>query len=258
MGKIKKLIVLSFVFVFLCAFIGLGFSAVIEPEDLPLIYVSEEVRVQSVSSELYTDDYSVRFIGNLINNSEEDLENVTIKIYLDNEQTLQKLPITIELDKFLSGQEYTLKTYTYKYSNTPESVNKISFSVDDSEEVYINNPETLTDLTDIIVCFALAAVCLVAFVTILFTKSKELPDVDYVEDIDVDDDYDDDDNDKRKNAELAEKELEVEKLKLEVEKQKLENSKLQQNDALKTCPYCGTISKAKSLKCPNCGAHLKH
>ena len=108
MSKIKKLIVLSSVFVFLCAFIGLGFSAVIEPEDLPLIYVSEEVRVQSVSSELYTDDYSVRFSGKLINNSEEDLENVTIKIYLDNEQTLQKLPITIELICFLHITSYPL------------------------------------------------------------------------------------------------------------------------------------------------------
>lgn len=266
MSKIKKVIIAGILFVFLSTFASLGLSAIFNKSEAPLITISEEIRIKSTTYTSGKDNYSIRFYGQVINNSDKELDDVEIKIYLNNKYTNLKNPVVVEIDDFLAGQTYDLETYVYSVKNEPLSVYKVSFTVDDSSEVYITNPEETTDFVDIVIYFAFALVLLVAMIIVLFSPSKHIfLDNDEYERMKEkkkrdkdDDDDDDDDKQAKREHELAEKELEIEKLKLEVEKKKLEKDGETQKSELKACPYCGTVSKATALKCPSCGANFKH
>lgn len=266
MSKIKKVIVASILFVFLSTFASLGLSAIFSKSETPLITISEEIRIKTTTYTVGKDNYSIRFYGEVINNSDKELDDVEIKIYLNNKYTNLKNPVVVEIDDFLAGQTYNLETYVYSVKNEPLSVYKVSFTVDDSSEVYITNPEPTTNFVDIVIYFAFAFVLLVAIIVVVFSPSKHIfldnDDYERMEEKKKrnkdDDDDDDDDKQAKREHELAEKELEIEKLKLEVEKKKLEKDGETQKSELKACPYCGTVSKATALKCPSCGANFKH
>lgn len=249
MRKLRKIIIASIFFVFFAACASLTLSEIFEPEQPQKITVVEEITVTSANNYHYG-KYNTTVKGSIINNTDEEIKNVKIIVTAETSITEREKDLIIDIESLAPHQTFYLN-HTLETSLDLEEVEDVKYSINNARPVELDNPEEDDSNFDMIIYIVMGVMCLSAGITTLTAKVKKGETLfNPVHDEFDDDDDDDDDDDFH--------EEEIERLKGEVEKQKAENDELKkQANSLKVCPYCNTKSPANSLKCPNCGAHLK-
>lgn len=250
MRKLRKIIIASIFFVFFAACASLALSEIFDIKKPESITIVNEI---DVTSEIKTPGYrkyNSTVKGTIINNTDEELKNVKIIVTAETSITEREEDLVITIDSLPAHKTFYIN-HTIETTLDLEEVEDVKYSINDGKPITLDNPEEEDSNFEFIIYIVMGVMCLSAGITTLTAKVKKGETLfNPVHDEFDDDDDDDDDDDFH--------EEEIERLKGEVEKQKAENEELKkQANSLKVCPYCNTKSPANSLKCPNCGAHLK-